>query len=1393
MILIGSVLLLMMLSHTTYAGHEDSLAINITITGPDTTAPDAISDLEAESTVPGKIKLTWTEPGDDGMTGTASLYDVRYSTTANIEDEGDFNGADAWSQNWQPGDGGSARTEIVTGLTQSVTYYWAIKAQDDEGLWSTWSRAGGVNSSNFAYVSTGNDPPNPFDLVSPSSGSIQTTATPTFDWNETTDPDMDSVVYDIWYSTVESFAVYDSSEDLTVSSFTPTVPLIENARYWWKVKAVDVWDAYTWSNQTRDLYINATNDPPLNFDLQEPSDEFVIDWFTNLVFVWGSTTDPDPNPADISYEVRYSSTSFATYQSSANLASTSYDVGGTEDTGLVENAGYDWVVIATDGVNYTWSSSTRTVWIDKSNELHGPFYQVYPSTDKVITTITPTFDWSDSYDPDPGAQMTYDLWYSTVSDYGVTDSSQGIEVSQYAVPSPLTDDKVYYWKVRAVSGGQSRWSTAGSGGLSFVVNTEENSPTPFDLLSPTNTVIVSTLTPTFTWEESQDPDPGDSVTYEVWYSTVSDFGVKESSAGIINTSFTPSSDLSEDTSYWWKVKATDSTSRYTWSNSTWSFGVNTSNTNPSAPEPVSPLDSSISSDSTPEFIWTESEDPDLGDSITYEFWYSTVSTFATRSTESVSGLSYEPSQPLTEDTTYWWKVRARDSVEAFSAWSDTWTVTINAENLAPQSFALVSPINNNIVYVSTPTFSWNESIDTDPGDVVNYTVRYTTYSDFTSYSSSEGIAVTNYVTPVLIENATYWWIVIATDGIDYTWSTSTESFRVNASSEPPGSFNLSLPENDDIVTIYTPTLDWEDAHDPDPDETVTYIVSYATSSDFAQPTESGDLDVSEYTTGVLTEDRKYWWKVKATGSDGLSITVGTYTFTVNTANNPPPVPELMKPDDLTTVSTSTPAFTWSESVDPEGDPVTYIVWYSTMQSFSTYTSSEGIKITTFTPTTALDENTRYWWRTAATDGPATSWSFPDRSFWVNATNEAPEAVELSSPTHQTLLFEIPELKWQASSDPDHGDSFAYRVEWSTVQSFDSDAVNYTTITATNYTPTSLDDDQRYWWRVWAYDVSGSSNPSTTWWFDTNLTNDAPQPFWITYPTGTISGMSVLPTFTWNEAEDPDLYDRLTYVVSYSISADFTPQEQSGQLSTNYFKPSTRLKYQTEYWWKVVVYDAAGSSATCSNVSQGRFTTMAVPMPTIEVVDIVDGLVRIARPYFRGTAPEGSEIKVYLKNLHSGEIRVLYQTVMTKSSKGLWEYQASEDLKDGDYEAWVEVTLDGTTSKSDSVAFRIWTPPEETKLWDPWPNPVKISDDTYITVRYDLKEPADMKLYVYNLAGELVKILDEGYLSANKYLVDWYGDNGDIGENTGKPVASGVYIIYFKADSYHETKKVILVR
>ena len=93
--------------------------------------PKRIGDLATSNPTAESITLTWTAPGDDGRTGAATSYDVRFSKTP-IGGEASWAGAWSAAQSLTPSASGSSETLVVSGLEASTTYYFAVRAVDEQ-------------------------------------------------------------------------------------------------------------------------------------------------------------------------------------------------------------------------------------------------------------------------------------------------------------------------------------------------------------------------------------------------------------------------------------------------------------------------------------------------------------------------------------------------------------------------------------------------------------------------------------------------------------------------------------------------------------------------------------------------------------------------------------------------------------------------------------------------------------------------------------------------------------------------------------------------------------------------------------------------------------------------------------------------------------------------------------------------------------------------------------------------------------------------------------------------------------------------------------------------------------------------------------------------------------
>ncbi len=97
----------------------------------DAVPPAPISGFAVTQVGSDRIDLSWTAPGDDGVAGTASLYDLRYDTSPITAEN--FAIAPRWPLEPVPGAPGVPDTLRVTGLPFDTTWYFAMNAEDEFG------------------------------------------------------------------------------------------------------------------------------------------------------------------------------------------------------------------------------------------------------------------------------------------------------------------------------------------------------------------------------------------------------------------------------------------------------------------------------------------------------------------------------------------------------------------------------------------------------------------------------------------------------------------------------------------------------------------------------------------------------------------------------------------------------------------------------------------------------------------------------------------------------------------------------------------------------------------------------------------------------------------------------------------------------------------------------------------------------------------------------------------------------------------------------------------------------------------------------------------------------------------------------------------------------------
>jgi hypothetical protein len=116
---------------------------------PDNTPPSAVTDLVASNPTAHSITLSWTAPGDNGSTGTAAQYNLRYSSAPITESNWGSTQGVAGLPNPKPA--GSRESFEVTSLGAGITYYFALRTADKKPNWSSISNVADATTGTATY------------------------------------------------------------------------------------------------------------------------------------------------------------------------------------------------------------------------------------------------------------------------------------------------------------------------------------------------------------------------------------------------------------------------------------------------------------------------------------------------------------------------------------------------------------------------------------------------------------------------------------------------------------------------------------------------------------------------------------------------------------------------------------------------------------------------------------------------------------------------------------------------------------------------------------------------------------------------------------------------------------------------------------------------------------------------------------------------------------------------------------------------------------------------------------------------------------------------------------------------------------------------------------------
>ncbi|MCF7802570.1 MAG: fibronectin type III domain-containing protein [Candidatus Marinimicrobia bacterium] len=742
------------------------------------------------------------------------------------------------------------------------------------------------------------------------------------------------------------------------------------------------------------------------------------------------------------------------------------------------------------------------------------------SAEDISTTIT--LDWQEV----TGAQG-YHLQVATDSGFSsLVVEQSSLSSTEYTVEN-LDNSTIYYWRVRTnFLLTTSSWSDAWS------FTTIIAPPAQPALSSPANGVGDQPQDLTFQWEAATRAE-----SYQVQVSTSSDFSALVfNQSGVATTDYSVSG-LQKNTTYYWRVRASNAGGTGEWS-ANWSFSTVELQSPPETPALIAPEAGDTLDASTVEFRWTSS----TGDAVGYHIQvaentaFSSVSYERTALTDTVESVS-----TLETGTSYYWRVRStRDT--AVSDWSEIRNFATNV--MPPSTPRLVTPASGSTEISVTPTLTWQTAERAQ-----SYTIQVSTSDQFTStLVNSAGNPDTTF-TPDSLEYATtfYWRVRASNSGGDSDWST-VNSFTTESRPSAPVQATLNSPADSAVEIPVAPEFSWYQLEEAD-----SYHIQISKSASFETQTisQSGLTDTT-YAASGLDSSTTYFWRVRGINDQGSAQWSAARRFT--TVQYQLSAPVLLTPENGSTHPYGTVTFQW-ESV-PEA--ARYHLTVDTSDDYTQPVISTGDLEEESFSTSALDGGTTYFWRiNASRSGDTSAWS---NTWSVTLDNPPLISPSLLAPADMaSVQYDSVALEWEEISEAD-----SYQLQVANDSLFSDIIIDTAGIAKRTLIVTGLAPNRTYWWHVRASRENGQGEGETGEWsesrqyktMDTTTSSNHVSP-----PDGSVDQPTTL-SLNWEEDTNAN-----SYQVQVAADSTFssTHTDKNGLSSSNY--EVAGLEYSTTYYWR----------------------------------------------------------------------------------------------------------------------------------------------------------------------------------------------------------------------------------
>ncbi len=1181
-------------SGRTFTVQVDSFSSLQTTNIGDTTPPDSVTTLTAlvNGVNEGEVRLQWQAPGDDGAIGRADYYDMRYTNDVNFDWSTNFEGGTVWkSSRTTGGVAGFQETELVTGLSGGVTYYFRLKSYDDAN-----PRYSSLSWGATQWAQVDRVPPNPISeltaLATSTEGQIE------LRWSSPGDDDLSgSLIFGSSYtihastsdfrfysSTVAQFGEYDCEVRIgTLSALsglkhgTLITGLNPGTTWYFGVIANDEHGNY--SSWTKNAQVNIANSTTA-FDavLSAPTDLSSLEGDVQSSSITLRWTPPVPSGnIDDRYSYRLyaatyafvSSTEAAVVLSSETMHPLSFAV--TDQ--IQSNAIYFFRVTAVD--SGTVSQGLYSI------PLESPYSALFStvtlvavpgtSTATEVNVTSVTVQWEPNGNP-LTPPTSYEMLISLSEDF--IQASSSVTYTTQITSASLMANTTYFFKARAFN----RYGSPTS--FNSIISTVTHSDT-VTLTSPQWAVSdITDTSATARWLPNRNPV---GTLYHVEFATSTDF------AGAVTSSdtyalYATTDSLLGNTTIAFRVQSVNFlglASIFTASNATSTLAGNVFLNSPNWA--VEDLDVSVAT-----ARWNSGGNSD--DTI-YRVRFSTSESFLGPVTIIDTTQIYLSTSGLLGNTTIAFQVTALNSQGQPSS---------SAVSVATASLAaapIFNPVPHSQVGPSSQTVTWISN-----GNTLRtlYSITVSSVADFSLTTASDTYSL-SISTLGLYPDTSYYYqgSAINSQGIAalFTNQITTSTFA-KAPRTHVTSFTSVVPNDID--------LQWDPNGNPS-DTFYDIVTGSATAFTTLPITTSTVFDVIATTSGV-EEGTTYFFKARAVNRLGFET---GFTFLGSTRT--PISTDFVAPNNVSDLTALAGAIdgqvilSWTSPGDDNNTGVLksgkYDIRYSstpftffssTYADLSGISASVGLGDIVFSttgvnpgtkvgyPVDGLNPGTTYHFAVIARDD-SSNWSFAVRSLSVNRLSSAtPQDIPLSAPTNlQTQISSTSAtITWNPSGAPTNIDDRDFYRLYTATSGFASASNAWVHFSSqvphplASATTDQLTPNTSYVFRIDALDWGDRGNGLYSLPLASPLSDDISTHTLSAIPgasTSSVVGLSSI-TISWLANGNP-LTPPTSYEMQISSSEDFLNQSSSVTYKT--FASTQTLAYNTTYFFRTRAFNRIG--------------------------------------------------------------------------------------------------------------------------------------------------------------------------------------------------------------------------